>query len=162
MNSMHWQKWISGALAGVLCAAALAAAQERYEDTQAIVQFQRAADSYALTHRQVERKLSAADQMPAALRAARSGSHQNVFFTPAVQVAFRNRITHALRSPECVAELANQASQEGRVACVTKVLPHLPDELEYIVFGRTLLLVDRHVHIVVDVFLDAFNPPETR
>jgi hypothetical protein len=41
------------------------------------------------------------------------------------------------------------------------VLPPLPDELEYRVAGVTLLLVDAHLHIVVDVLHAAFPAPAT-
>jgi hypothetical protein len=40
-------------------------------------------------------------------------------------------------------------------------LPPLPDELQYRLVGRTLILWDHHADLVVDVMADALPPPET-
>ena len=43
-----------------------------------------------------------------------------------------------------------------RPACLAAVLPRLPEELEYRVVGVTLVLVDVHANLVVDVLHGAF------
>ena len=133
------------------------AAQARQQmDTAAIVQFQRAADSYAFHHRQTERR-------GAALAPLVEGG----FFTPLVATAFRDRIrTSGCEIPQssggdsAVPRL--NASTEGTKPlspCLSAVLPALPAELEYRVSGVALLLADAHLHIVVDVLHAAFPQP---
>ena len=133
------------------------AAQARQQtDSAVIVQFQRAADSYAFHHRQAERRAAA----PAPLV-------EGAFFTPMVASAFRDRIRRsgcqvsqgsagdsAVPRPNESSEGAGPLPQ-----CLSAVLPALPAELEYRVSGVALLLADAHLHIVVDVLHAAFPQP---
>lgn len=80
-------------------------------DEEAVLHFQRAAEDYALLHRQLERRLGpievtantetlrrAIDTMAAAIRAARPDARQGDLFVPAVQDVIRERIARSLRS----------------------------------------------------------------
>jgi hypothetical protein len=121
-------------------------------DTAVIVQFQRAADSYAFQHRQTERR----GVSPAPLV-------EGAFFTPLVAAAFRHRIRisgcEIQGSEGDFAVPRPNASTKGSSLlppCLAGVLPALPEELEYRSSGVALLLVDAHLHIVVDVLHAAF------
>jgi hypothetical protein len=167
--------------AGLVCglaiacvAASSARSQEAFGDAPAITQFQRSVDAYTFQHRQVQRRLGeGADQslMAAGMHAARPSAADGDFFTPIVAAAFRNRIAVALRAPECKITASGTSSEVPRVgaltigtapvpACVLKVLPHLPEELEYRAASVVLLLVDTHANMVVDVLHGAFPAPE--
>ena len=120
-------------------------------DAAAIVAFQRAADSYAFQHRQIERR----GAPPARLV-------EGTFFTPVVAAAFRDRIRKsgcpALPARDSSVPRAN-ASVEGTSPlppCLSNVLPALPPELEYRAAGVALLLADAHLHVVVDILHAAF------
>ena len=149
------------AIAGLaIIAVADSRAQESFGDAAVIVEFQRAADSYAFTHRQLERRGEGAD-----IRA------EGALFTPLVADAFRKRIRRAAAGACQVSDTAILDFSVPRVnmrvdappvpECVASVLPPLPDELEYRVAGVALLLVDAHLHIVVDVLHAAFPAPAT-
>jgi hypothetical protein len=47
-------------------------------------------------------------------------------------------------------------------SCVLNALPDLPEELEYRFARRTLVLVDTHADLVVDIMLGALPPPRPR
>ena len=120
-------------------------------DSAVIVQFQRAVDSYAFQHRQIERR--GAPQAPLV---------EGTFFTPIVAAAFRDRIRKsgcpALPARDSSVPRAN-ASVEGTSPlppCLSNVLPALPPELEYRAAGVALLLADAHLHVVVDILHAAF------
>ena len=149
-----------------LCGVALAAvaivavdesrAQDPFGDAQAMIEFQRAADSYAFGHRQTERR----GTTPAT-------AVEGAFFTPQVAAAFRVRIRTAARAPGCDVSAAGVSSVVPRVnatiegtpaapACLTAILPKLPTELEYRMAGVALVLADAHLHLVIDVLHAAF------
>ncbi len=153
------------AIAGVmiLTAATESRAQDNpFYDAAIMVNFQRATDSYAFAHRQRERH----GEWPA-------GRVEGTLFTPIVADAFRKRIRKAIAGEAC--RLADTPSGDFSVprvnepvdhapavpACIASMLPPLPDELEYRVAGVALLLVDGHLHIVVDVLHAAFPAPDT-
>ncbi|HWI17659.1 MAG TPA: hypothetical protein VNT81_07930 [Vicinamibacterales bacterium] len=126
-------------------------------DSAALLQFQRAADSYAFAHRRTERRR---DAMPLAA--------EGTLFTPAVAAAFRSRIADAVksgcewpRSPadNFVVPAVNTYSGDAPALpeCLGARLPRLPEELEYRAAGAALLLSDRHLKVVVDV-LHAAHP----
>ena len=132
-------------------------AQDPFGDSQVITQFQRAADSYAFTHRRVERR----HDTPAL-------NTEGALFTPPAASAFRQRLQRAIRSVGCdppqppglnfVVPRVN-ANASGSLAlssCIGAVLPKLPAELEYRTAGVALLLVDAHTGVVVDVLHAAF------
>jgi hypothetical protein len=139
-----------------LVAAADNGAQDPFGDAKAMVEFQRAADAYAFSHRQIERRGAAT-----AVRA------EGAIFTPVVAAAFRARIVIAagrhceLPRPsqtDFVVPRVNAASAgTGQLPpCVAEALPRLPPELEYRVSGIALLLADAHLGVIVDVLHAAF------
>lgn len=152
--------------------ASSARSQESFGDAVAIIQFQRSVDSYAFQHRQVQRRLGeAADQtaMAVAMRAARPSAADGDFFTQIIAAAFHARISTALRTQGCkTAALDSSARNEvprvGALAiglhpvpgCLLRVLPQLPEELEYRATGVVLVLVDTHAKTIVDVLHGAF------
>ena len=130
--------------------AALHARQQT--DESVILQFLRAADSYAFQHRQTERR-----------GAGPAPRVEGAFFTPQAAAALRDR----LRAAGCK-NAAGQAFVVPRVnsstegtspvqSCMSAVLPKLPPELEYRVAGVALILADAHLHIVVDILHGAFE-----
>ena len=150
------------AIAGLaIIAVADSRAQVPSGDAAVMVDFQRAADSYAFSHRQLERRA----QGPAA-------GVEGTLFTPIVADAFRKRIRKAIAGEAC--KLPDTPSGDfsvprvgtpvagltGVPTCIAARLPLLPDELEYRVAGVALLLVDAHLHIVVDVLHAAFPVPD--
>ena len=126
--------------------AALQARQQK--DEGVILQFQRAADSYAFQHRQTERRSAS----PATLV-------EGAFFTPPVAAAFRDRLRAAgceyPRSGEgdFVVPRVNSSSDGTNLLppCASAALPKLPPELEYRFTGVALILADAHLHVVVDI-----------
>jgi len=137
----------------VLALAAPVLLQARQQmDAAAIVQFQRAADSYAFEHRQTERR-----------GAARPPLVEGAFFTPQIAAAFRDRIRKSrCETPSSDGDSAiprTNGSADGSTPltpCLSAVLPALPPELEYRSAGVALILADAHLHIVVDVLHAAF------
>jgi len=139
-------------IAAVALAAVTLEARQQI-DAGVIVQFQRAADSYAFEHRQAERRSAPPPSLV-----------EGAFFTPLVAAAFRDRIrTSGCGIPQGAAgdsavPRLNQSSEGAKALppCLSAVLPALPAELEYRVSGVALLLADAHLHIVVDVLHAAF------
>lgn len=137
-----------------LAIAVVAVRAQDFGDTATITQFQRAADAYAFTHRQTDRR----GTNPAELK-------EGAMFTPVVAAAFRVRIDAALRAG-CSAGAGDQfevprvngpASGAAPVPpCIAAMLPRLPEELEYRISGVVLVLTDAHRLIVVDVLHGAF------
>ena len=135
-----------------LAAAAATPQAQQSMDAAVIVQFQRATDSYAFQHRQTERRGAS----PAPLV-------EGVFFTPQVAAAFRYRIQRSgceiSQGGAASAVPRPNGSTDGTSVlppCLSAALPALPAELEYRASGVALLLVDAHLHIVVDVLHAAF------
>ena len=153
------------------------AAQDTFADARAVLEFQRAADSYAFLHRQAERRIGlahrragdapdtiAAEELRTAIVAERPTALDGPMFTPAVVIAFRNMAGKAARRPGCdpgelrsgLWEMFHQINSAATgttpvEACIATALPALPDELEYRSAGTVLLLVDVHANLVVDV-----------
>ena len=151
--------------------------QDTFADTQAVIEFQRAADTYAFVHRQVERRIRVAHrhagetsevipsaELRTALLAERSATLDSPLFTPAVVTALRRIAARAARAPGCdpgelrsgVWEMSHEINSLATgarpvSACIATALPALPDELEYRSAGTVLLLVDPHANLVVDV-----------
>ena len=143
---------IAGGIAFVFVASLPLFAQPSISDA-AILQFQRAADTYAFQHRQTERRGAA----PATLI-------EGAFFTPTVAAALRDR----LRASRCefprsdsgdfvVPRVNSSTDGTGALpACMNALLPKLPPELEYRFAGVALILADAHLRIVVDILHAAF------
>lgn len=95
-----------------LAVAILAAAfAQSWNDSDGVVAFSRAAESYTFMHRRLERRLPVAevnanaetirrviDAMATAVRAARPDARQGDFFNPIVQQTIRTRIARALKA----------------------------------------------------------------
>ena len=115
----------------------------------------------------------AVEQLGAALRAARPDAKPGDFFTEAMAVELRLRIDDALfahgfspadvRASEAaegidavIAPLQVNGHFPWRYAsamfpCVLQALPTLPPELQYRIIGNTLVLVDVHADLIVDL-----------
>jgi hypothetical protein len=134
---------------------------QRSSAEDAVMQFQRAADSYAFAHRRADRR--GPREAPAV---------EGTLFSPAVTAVFHERIAAALRKPGCVLPKGSARDFEvPRVnvsslataplpSCVLAALPRLPEELEYRVSGVVLVLADAHLKVVVDVLHGAFPQPD--
>lgn len=115
----------------------------------------------------------AVEQLGAALRAARPAARPGDFFTEALAVELRVRIDDALfakgfspadvRASEA-ADGINAAMAPLKVngrfpwlyasamfPCVLDALPPLPPELQYRIVGNTLVLIDVHADVIVDL-----------
>jgi hypothetical protein len=150
-------KTLLRAIAVIALVAACAPAAYSQSDSGAILQFQRAADSYAFAHRRDERRNAAAAPLV-----------EGQFFTPIVAAAFRGRIRAATAAAGCAvaargeggsevpAMNASAARTEPLPSCVASALPRMPEELQYRVAGVALILVDAHRNVVVDVLHAAF------
>jgi hypothetical protein len=143
----------------VLIAVVVGAARVSYgqADAAVILQFQRAADSYAFAHRQSDRRNTPAPLMT-----------EGQFFTPIVAAAFRARIRNAVSVAGCDAPRPGEggsevpavntlaSSADALPQCVAAALPRIPPELEYRVAGVALILADTRNNVVVDVLHGAF------
>ena len=174
MNTAPVVATIATVAAGLALSAPLVDAQPSFRDVAAIAAFQRAADSYAFLHRQLERRIGMehtdapprpidAAELATAIIAERELAVDAVLFKPAVVGAFRERAAHAVHAGcdagelrtggwEMRHEVHSPASGSRPISsCMAAVLPRLPEELEYRSAGMVLLLVDHHANLVVDV-----------
>jgi hypothetical protein len=166
---------IAAFAASIALAGAGSAAQSSFADVDAIVTFQRAADSYAFLHRQVERRIGqvhrraglASDVIESAelaegLRAERRNTSVGQFFTPAAAAAISAQLVAAWRGGCDAGELYSGTWQVVGIGgsaqatrpvpeCVTAALPHLPPELTFRSGAGVLILADVHADVVVDV-----------
>ncbi len=165
---------VAAAMVGTAAGIDHVVAQDMFADTRAVVEFQRAADSYAFLHRQMERRLGLAHrragkpidviestELAAAIIAERSKASEGMLFTPGVVMMFRQVAGRASRVPGCdpgelrIGRLGNVPHRQfgGDRAprpvnpCIADALPALPDELEYRSAGTVLLLVDGHANL---------------
>jgi hypothetical protein len=152
----------------LLFAAAIAVGRSQELETSSIVRFQRAADDYAFLHRRIQRTLGedpGGRAMAAAIRAARPNAADGDIFSEEIAAVLRARIVRSIKKAGC--EIAGRSGEVLRPnqdasaaaampACVELALPKLPPELEYRIAGVTLLLVDSHANLVVDVVHGAF------
>ena len=112
-------------------------------------------------------------QLAAAIRAERPDAKQGEFFTPALSTELRARINNALRengfTPGDVRENERlETTEAGIVAlrvngtfpwvlatamfpCVIAALPPLSPELQYRIVGDTLVLIDVHASLIIDL-----------
>jgi hypothetical protein len=158
-------------------------------EEQALAEFDSRVQTYLTLHRRVVRSFGPADLMDdeegfladelrAAIVAARPYSRQGDFFTPRVAEWFRTRIDAALlaglaRPPAGLYEpLPGEPGPavNDRLPLVpgslhwqalVEALPPLPAELAYAVWGRDLVLVDVPANLVIDV-LSAALPEGAR
>ena len=118
----------------------------------------------------------ASDALAAAIQTARPAAREGDIFTPAVAGYFRARISDTLIArgflpDELVSAMLEESDEtsplpvvNGRFPrgrgtimwpCILEALPRLPDELQYRMIGRDLLLVDTHAELVVDILRQA-------
>jgi hypothetical protein len=123
----------------------------------------------------VARIREASDALALAIRGARARARQGDIFTPEVTSLFQGVIRRALegRNPSEVVAAINEEVPAGApprpalhsrypvgassyVPCeLLTVLPQLPPELQYRFVDRTLLLLDTHADLVVDLMPEA-------
>jgi hypothetical protein len=121
-------------------------------------------------------------QMAAALRAARPNARPGDFFTEAVAIELRVRIDEALAAHGfTAADVRESEALEGvdpatvplevngtfpwihataMFPCVLNALPPLPPELHYRIVGNTLVLIDVHASLIVDLLPHALAETE--
>jgi hypothetical protein len=126
----------------------------------------------------------AVQALAAAIAAERSHARAGELFTPAIAVEMRNRIAWSLAahdlSPQDVREAEAVEGVDpslitlrvnGRFPwiyssamfpCVLQVLPPLPPELQYRIVGDTLLLIDVHASLIVDLLPSVLSPATER
>jgi hypothetical protein len=168
--------WAMAPVASLLLALALTtggAAQVRFGDTDAIVHFQRTADSYAFLHRQAERRLGmvhhavpGSDAMAIAMREARPGATAGELLTPDIVPVIRLALARAAGADDCgrppkrgAAPRVHESARETwpLAPCLLDALPRLPVELEFRWSGDALVLVDTHADLVVDLISGLFT-----
>lgn len=115
----------------------------------------------------------AVQAMAAAVRAARADARPGEFFTDALAVELRDRIAGALAASDFTPDdvYANEAAEgidapmaplrvngsfpwlyaTSMFPCVLDALPALPPELQYRIVGNTLVLIDVHADLIVDL-----------
>lgn len=121
-------------------------------------------------------------QMAAALRAARPNARPGDFFTEPVALELRARIVEALAAhgftaadvrvtealdgidPAAVPLKVNGTfpwiHATAMFPCVLQALPPLPPELHYRIVGNTLVLIDVHASLIVDLLPNALAETE--
>lgn len=120
--------------------------------------------------------VESSNAMASALQTVRAGVREGNIFTATVGVLLRSRIADALdargfTAEEVIAASLEEADEEaplpvvnGRFPwtrgaemwpCVLNALPDLPDELQYRIVGRDLVLIDVHANLVVDILRNA-------
>lgn len=124
----------------------------------------------------------AVQEMAAAVRAARADARQGDLFTDALAPELRRRIAAALAANGLTPwDVLTAEAAEGVDAalvplkvngpfpwiyasamfpCVQNALPELPPELQYRIVGSTLVLIDVHAGLIVDVLPHALAATE--
>jgi hypothetical protein len=115
----------------------------------------------------------AVEAMANAIRVARSDAKQGDFFTPELATELRTRVDAALRAQGLSANDIRHAEVDEGIdsstvrlgvngafpwiagcamfPCVIGALPALPPELQYRIVGNTLVLIDVHASLIVDL-----------
>jgi hypothetical protein len=153
MNVMIGRTRFAPAVLAVVVCATVTGAQPPLNEARVIVEFQRAADAYAFGHRQTERR-----------GAAMTPAVEGALFTPQAAAVLRSRIQSTLVGGCAVSSAGGAVPRvnggldgtAGLPACMTAVLPRLPDELQYRSAGVALILADAHLSVVVDILHAAF------
>ena len=127
----------------------------------------------------INRIHSAVIQLAAAIRAERPNARPGDLFTPALGAELRWRIAEALAEhgytaadireaeaadgtdPSLVSLAVNGPFPWGYASamfrCLIEALPELPPELQYRIVGNTLVLVDVHASLIVDLLPSALQ-----
>jgi hypothetical protein len=122
--------------------------------------------------------VASSDALAAALQAARLTAHEGDIFKADVADVFRARIVRALHAGGFnIEDVVTAGDEEAPVdapwpvvngrfpwargaamwPCVLNTLPSLPEELEYRIVGRDLVLLDVHANLVVDILREALR-----
>ena len=122
--------------------------------------------------------IASSDALAKAVQAARVTAREGDLFAAEEADAFRALITRALQANAFTVENLAAATREevpadaplpvvnGRFPwtrgaamwpCVLLALPPLPEELQYRIVGRDLVLVDVHANLVVDILREALR-----
>ncbi len=147
-------------------------------------EFQGRVSAYVMVHRYLTRSLSPVhmlldeeatlvnDELRTALVAAYLQARPGRIFTPAIGELLRERIDHALRygvahgpmtgyeplcgePPPMVNQWFPPALGSAYWPALAQVLPVIPEELDYLFWGRDLVIVDVDANLVIDVLRDA-------
>jgi hypothetical protein len=131
------------------------------------------------TRSTAEELVSAVDALAAAITSARAGASVGDVFTPAISASFRRSIARALRSNGVdTIELLAGAEDDRPLdfshvtvnsrfdwrhgsqfpTFLIRALPDLPEPLQYQFLGRTLVLVDIDLSLIVDLLPEALPP----
>ncbi|MBY0493394.1 MAG: universal stress protein [Cyanobacteria bacterium] len=177
---------IAASAALIALASARSAAQSSFADVDAIVAFQRAADSYAFLHRQVERRLGQVHrraglepdviesvELAKGILAERPTTSPGQFFTPTAAAAISARLVAVLRAGCDAGELYSGTWHVVRIGgsaqgtrpvteCVAAALPRLPPELAFRSVAGVLILADMHADVAVDVLHGPLSFTSTR
>jgi hypothetical protein len=127
-------------------------------------------------HSDAQDIFESSNAMASALQTARAGAREGDIFTRDVAAVIRARVAAALTAhgflpEEVVAATLEETDDEaplpvvnGRFPwrrgaamwpCVLDALPSLPNELQYRLVGRDLVLVDTHADLIVDILRNA-------
>lgn len=147
-------------------------------------EFQGRVSAYVMVHRYLARSLAPVhlfvdeeatmvnEELRTALVAAYPEAGPGRIFTPAVGELLRKRIDHALlygigdgpmtgyeplwgEPPPMVNEAFPPVLGSVHWPALAQVMPVIPEELEYLFWGRDLVLVDVDTNLVIDVLRDA-------
>ena len=120
--------------------------------------------------------LESSNALASALQTIRADAREGNIFTPTVASLLRSRIAEALdargfTAEQLIAASLEEADEEAPLPavndrfpwrrgapmwpCVLNALPTLPDELQYRIVGRDLVLIDVHANLVVDILRNA-------
>ena len=132
----------------------------------------------------IDRIHRAVVQLADAIRAERKDAKPGDLLTPALAVQLRQRIAAALAAHDYApADVRAAEATDGTdpslarlvingpfpwgyasamFRCVIEALPELPPELQYRIVGDTLVLVDVHASLVVDLMPSALQPDTER
>ena len=123
-------------------------------------------------HSDMQEIVESSNAMASALQTARAGAREGDIFTRDVAALLRVRVadaltTHGFLPEEMVADTLEEADDEAPVPVVNgrfpwrrgaamwpfvlDALPRLPNELQYRVVGRDLVLIDTHADLIVDI-----------
>jgi hypothetical protein len=125
---------------------------------------------------------NAVDAMALAMRTARSAAKTGEFFTAEIAEVFRSAIASGLsranidvtdllaaideeNQPVAMKLTVNERFESGFAmtpAVILDALPSLPEELQYRFVGSTLVLLDIHADLVVDILPNAIPVVRTR
>lgn len=117
--------------------------------------------------------------LASAIKAARPNAREGDIFTPPIASLIRSLVADALKDPQAQAQVRDLLADHPRVTgfhpqvhdvfpywadhptplALVQALPKLPEDVEYRLVGRDLVLWDVHADLIVDVLTDAVPLP---